>query len=95
MTFPRPQLPLTWQVLVVLASGLTATVSYYSIVSRLKEVGIRTPMFRNVAGVLNAFQTYRRIAVERGWPTWPVSVYWLSVAVGFLAAMTVLLQRSK
>jgi len=87
--FPKPELHLTIRVVILFACGIVASVAYYRIVARLKKAGIRTPMFRNVQGVLRTFETYRRLAPEQSWPTWPVKAYWFALAIGAMIVMSV------
>ena len=90
MFFPKPELPLTIPVIGVLLSGLVATVSYYWIGAKLKNEGSPpTPLFLSIKDVLKRLQTYRRIAPERGWPTWPIVTFWLAMAVAFASAISV------
>ncbi len=92
MFFPKPEMPdllMTIRLFVLLISGLVATASYYLIVARMKKVGVRTPTFISVKSLRETFSTYRRFAVEQGWPTWPVAAYWIAGAVALIDVITV------
>ena len=80
---------MTIRLFVLLISGLVATASYYWIVGRLKKVGVRTPMFVTVKSLRETFSTYRRLAVEQGWPIWPLAAYWIAGAVALIDVITV------
>ncbi|MGA7795191.1 MAG: hypothetical protein WCA19_19300 [Candidatus Acidiferrales bacterium] len=92
MIFPKPEVPdllMAIRVSVLLISGSVATASYYWIVVRLKKVGVRTPMIVTVKTLRETFSTYRRLAMEQGWPIWPVAAYWIAGAIALIDIITV------
>jgi hypothetical protein len=89
MTFPTPELRFTFRVALLLVSGFVATFAYYWVVAKLKREGIRTPMFGNVRGLLKTFETYRRLAPEQSWPTWPITAFWIAGAIGFATVASI------
>ena len=89
MFFPKPELPLNFRVIALLISGLVATASYYWTAAKLKGAGISTPLFGNISGLLKTLETYRRLAPEQSWPTWPITLFWMAGAIGFATVISI------
>ncbi len=47
------------------------TVAHFRILAQLENAGVRVKYFANVWDSLRAYKTYRVLARDRGWPSWP------------------------
>ena len=70
-----------------MVSALVGTISYYWVVVKLVKAGVRVKYFATPFDSGRMFRTYFELAPSRGWPFWPVYIYWAAVGVTFALAI--------
>jgi hypothetical protein len=77
------------EILLLAGSFLFAAGAHFlgnRILNRLTGINQPDGRFRSVIQLTREFSDYRRVAPLRGWPTWPVPVFWsmalISIAFG-------------
>lgn len=73
--------------LAMMLFGFMANAQYFWIVRKLRTAGVRTKSFGTHHDLIQAFRTYRALARERGWQTWPTRGFWLAMAACFGVAI--------
>ena len=82
---------LTLFLLALLFGGL-GCILYYRVMWCVSRAGVPVKFFATVFDAIRMFRAYRQLAPSRGWPLWPITGFWASVAamfcMGFLIEFT-------
>jgi hypothetical protein len=74
-------------VLVTGGQALTGTVIYFRIVGMLNSRGVTVDPLITPWGLISTLETYKGLAREMKWPTWPTAVFWSALSGMFITGI--------